>query len=126
MRRERIRHPSCLGRLALGGAFAALLGNPAMAAGVVAIGGQTPGPTPFIDYIGATVTQGTLTNVLFSIVPTAGSYTRPMTASISAASLAARGGLSGNNLIIPVFGLYAGRTNTVNLVFSFADGSTSR
>lgn len=110
----------------LGGTFAVLMGGQAMASGVVTIGAQTPGSTPFIDYISATVTQGTLTNVVFSVVPKTGSYTRPMTASISAASLAARGGMSGNNLLIPVFGLYAGATNTVNLVFSFADGSISQ
>ncbi len=126
MRSARIRGKSGLGAVVSGGAFAVLMGGQAMASGVVAIGGQTPGPTPFIDYISATVTQGTLTNVLFSVVPKAGSYTRPITASISAASLAARGGMSGNSLIIPVFGLYAGATNTVNLVFSFSDGSISQ
>ena len=68
--------------------------------------------------------DGSLTSVSFTITPTSGSLTRPITASATAAYLAGHGALNGSSLIVPVFGLYAGRTNTVTLNFSFTDGSS--
>ena len=103
-----------------------LLSQEAMAAGTVVIGAQTQGPTQFIEYVHASVSGAALASVEFSIQPKAGSFTRPITAAATAGFLAAHGGLSGNNVVVPVFGLYAGSTNLVTLTFFFTDGSNTQ
>ena len=97
-----------------------------MATGTVTIGGQTQGPTQFIEYVSASLGGSPLASVSFSIQPKAGSFTRPITAAVTAGFLASHGGLNGNNVIVPVFGLYAGSTNLVTLTFFFTDGSSTQ
>ncbi len=105
-------------------AVAGLLVTPgAAAAATVTINGQFAGPTPFIAYVETTITGGTLRGVAFSITPKSGSFTRPITAAATASYLAANGAVYGNTVFVPVFGLYAGQTSNVTLVFSFTDGS---
>ena len=124
----RPRHPTRLALPGLGtiACVFALLSQQAAAAGTVVIDGQAQGSTQFIANVSATIGGAPLAGVSFSIQPKAGSFTRPITAAATAAFLAAHGGLNGNNVVIPVFGLYAGSTNLVTLTFSFTDGSITQ
>ena len=120
----RIEHGA--GKLAIICATASLLATTAAhAGGTVSIGSQSAGPTPFIKYVYATIGGAALSNVSFVIEPRAGSLTRPLSASASASYLAAHGAFGGSSVIVPVFGLYPGTTNTVDLVFNFTDGSSA-
>ncbi len=117
-------------RAALGLGIAACTSGIALhganATGVVTVGAQTPGPTQFIEYVDASFSGAPLASVAFSIQPKAGSFTRPITAAVTAGFLASHGALNGNNVTIPVFGLYAGSTNLVTLIFFFTDGSSTQ
>jgi hypothetical protein len=98
----------------------------ALAAHTVTFGAQTQGPTPFIEILRAEVTGAkTLSSVQFTITPKPGSFTRPISATYSAAYMIAHGYWSGtrNVMRIPIFGTYAGYTNTVTFTFSFSDSS---
>jgi arylsulfate sulfotransferase len=102
------------------GAFPAL----ALAAHTVTFSTQTQGPTPFIEVLRVDVTGAKqLSSVQFTITPKPGSYTRPISATYSAAYMIAHGYWSGdrNVMRIPVFGTYSGYTNNVTFTFSFAD-----
>ncbi len=125
-----MRMRSLARRTALGlGAVACasgLLAQEARATGTVTIGGQTQGPTQFIEYVSAITGGAPLASVEFSIQPKAGSFTRPITAAATAGFLAAHGALNGNTVVVPVFGLYAGSTNLVTLTFFFTDGSSTQ
>ena len=90
----------------------------------VVVGAPRAGPPPGDAAVGASFTGGTLASVTFVVEPKAGSFTRPIEADAPAAYLAARGELKGNNVTVPVFGLYAGSNNTVDLFFNFTDGTT--
>lgn len=99
---------------------------PAGPAGVV-ITGQTPGATAFISKISATVTPVTsLKSVQFAITPKPGSVTRPLSGTYSSTYLQERGYLDplSNDIVVPVYGLYEGFTNTVTLRFLFNDNSS--
>ncbi len=99
----------------------------AAAAGTVSVTGQVQGPSPFIEQVSLTLSAPqSLTSVQFLVMPNAGSVTRPISATYSAAYLVARGYWDGSssNMTVPVFGLYAGAANTVVLNFAFSDGST--
>jgi arylsulfate sulfotransferase len=91
--------------------------------------GQSPGATPFIALINATVSPAnSLKSVQFTITPTPGSVTRPISATYSANYLQSRNYLNTGTgaAIIPVFGLYANFSNTVVLNFLFTDGSSQQ
>ena len=105
-------------------AAALLTATAARAGGTVTIGAQSAGPTPFIEYVYASTGGAALADVSFVVEPRAGSLTRPLSAKATASYLAAHGALSGSNVIVPVFGLYPGSTNRVDLVFDFTDGSS--
>lgn len=97
--------------------------------GAAIIGNQTPGPTPFIVQINATVNPITsLATVGFSVAPKPGSVTRPIAASYSSSYLRSRNYLDPmtGNVVVPVFGLYANYSNTVTLTFFFNDGSSQQ
>ena len=102
-----------------------VLAPTAATAATVSIGAVIPGPTPFIAYLQTTVSGAALTGVGFSVAPAAGSFTRPITAAASADYLRENGAIDGSTVFVPVFGLYAGRTNTVTVNFAFVDGSTA-
>ncbi len=124
----RMKHLTLRGALCLAAVACApgLLSQEARATGTVTIGAKTPGPTQFIEYVNATIGGAPLASVQFSIQPKAGSFTRPITAAATAGFLASHGALNGNNVVVPVFGLYAGSTNLVTLTFFFTDGSSTQ
>ena len=105
------------------GVVGLLLPSEARAGGSVVVGSQQAGATPFIEFINANYGGSTLSGVAFGIAPKSGSLTRPITAYYPASYLSAKGFLTGPNVTVPVFGLYAGSDNTVVLVFIFTDGS---
>lgn len=93
------------------------------------ISGQTAGATPFISKLTLTVNNMSgLRRVQFSIAPKPGSVSRPLSATYSKAYLNSRGYLDAGaqQIIVPVFGLYAGYSNTVTLRYVFADGSARK
>ena len=94
-------------------------------AGTASVTGTTAGVTPFLANVAATYT-GTLQSVSYEILPKSGSVTRPFMASYAAQYLASTGAMnSGSSVTVPVFGLYAGYTNTVYMYFYFTDGTQS-
>ena len=89
------------------------------------------GPTPFISFVNATVSDiAGFTFAQFQIQPKTGSATRPIKARYGRAYLEARGYFNPQTgqLTIPVFGLYAGRPNrvTINLGFNVGFRNNTR
>ncbi len=92
----------------------------------VTIGSKVAGAKPFISKVSLTVSNpAVLDRVKFSIAPRRGSVTRPVAATYTRAYLEAQGYATrgSNEIIVPVFGLYDGRTNAVTFTYFFADGS---
>jgi hypothetical protein len=85
------------------------------------------GATPFLGFAGAFYNGGTIASVSYSIQPAAGSVTRPLGATYSAAYLASHNYFvpGANAVIIPVFGLYAGATNTIKVTYNFTNGTVN-
>ena len=82
------------------------------------------GPTPFIRFVNTVVTDVVgFSSAQFLIFPKTGSATRPIKARYSRSYLEARGYFNpqNGNLTIPVFGLYAGRSNRVLINLGFND-----
>lgn len=89
----------------------------------------TAGPTPFISFVRISVSDlSTLRSARFEIAPKTGSATRPINVLYSRQYLNKRGYVNAgkNQLTIPVFGLYAGRSNAVTLTLGFEDGTTKQ
>jgi arylsulfate sulfotransferase len=89
------------------------------------------GPTPFISFVNATVSDiAGFRFAQFQIQPKTGSATRPIKARYERAYLEARGYFNPQTgqLTIPVFGLYAGRPNrvTINLGFNIGFRNNTR
>jgi arylsulfate sulfotransferase len=89
------------------------------------------GPTPFISFVNATVSDiAGFRFAQFQIQPKTGSATRPIKARYGRAYLEARGYFNPQTgqLTIPVFGLYAGRPNrvTINLGFNIGFRNNTR
>jgi len=88
----------------------------------VTINGQTPGPTPFICLVEMTVSQASaLESIKFTVYPKPSSVARAVSASYSSGYLQRRGylNLESGQITLPVFGLYAGYSNTVALTCIF-------
>jgi arylsulfate sulfotransferase len=86
-----------------------------------------PGPTPFISFVQLRISDiATLKSAQFQIDPKAGSATRPVQVRYSRRYLNDRGYFDPNTgkLTVPVFGLYAGRSNSVTVTVTFSDGTT--
>lgn len=84
------------------------------------------GPTPFISFVQIRVSDfATLKNAQFQINPKTGSETRPIKVRYSRRYLQERGyfDLGTGKLTVPVFGLYAGRSNSVTVTVGFVDGT---
>jgi arylsulfate sulfotransferase len=97
--------------------------------GSATITGQAAGATPFIAFISMVVSPAdSLKNVRFTISPKPGSVTRPVSAVYTFDYLQSRGYYNSTNgqLMVPVFGLYAGYSNTVSLTCGFADGTSQQ
>ena len=87
---------------------------------------QVAGPTPFIKHINLEISdRSNLRGIQFIVVPKAGSVIRPIRATYGADYLESRGFLrpGSSTVVVPVFGLYANRSNTVELTYRFQDGS---
>jgi hypothetical protein len=110
--------------LAIGTAAA----SSASAASGFSVTAQTPGATPFIAKLTLLLSGGTnVASVQFTIAPMAGSVTRPISATYSAAYMVARGYWDGKSstMNIPVFGLYEGATNSVTMTTRYSDGTAT-
>jgi hypothetical protein len=90
---------------------------------------QNGGPTPFINQLSLNASQtDVLKAIQFRITPKTGSVTRPLSGTYSNAYLSERGYLNSQtgDIFLPVWGLYAGFTNTVTLTYLFTDGSSKQ
>src|SRR5262249_1876264 len=93
----------------------------------ITITGQTAGATPFISKLTLNVSNTTvLKNIQFTIDPKPGSVTRPLSGTYSNDYLLSRGFEHPPEIILPVYGLYAGYANTVRLNYRFLDGSSKQ
>src|SRR6476646_6165235 len=91
----------------------------------IRITGQTAGVTPFISKLTLEVNNTTvLQSIQFAINPKPGSVTRPLSGTYSNDYLLSRGFEHPPEIILPVYGLYAGYRNTVRLTYRFLDGSS--
>jgi hypothetical protein len=95
----------------------------------IRITGQTPGATPFIANVHLTASDtSVLKSIQFAIVPKSGSVTRPLSATYANYYLIDRGfeNPQTGEIVLPVYGLYDGYTNAVNLTYRFMDGSSKQ
>ncbi|MEO5754381.1 MAG: aryl-sulfate sulfotransferase [Chthoniobacterales bacterium] len=85
------------------------------------------GPTPFISFAKLRVRDlSSLKTAEFQIEPKAGSATRPVHVRYTRRYLQQRGYIdtATGRVTVPIFGLYAGRSNSVTLTVSFKDGTS--
>ena len=93
----------------------------------ITITGHTAGATPFISQLSLAVSNtSVLKSVQFTIDPKPGSVTRPLSGTYSDDYLVSRGFQHPPQVIVPVYGLYAGYQNIVRLTYRFMDGSSKR
>lgn len=91
----------------------------------ITIDSETEGATPFIHQLTLTATDpAVIKSIRFTVAPKAGSVTRPLSGNYAHDYLVTRGFLQGDQIFLPVYGLYADFTNTVTLTYSFLDGSS--
>src|SRR2546423_11232575 len=83
---------------------------------------------PFIRHLKFKVNPvANLKSVQFTVQAKPGSVTRPISATYSSKYLSQSGYLdSAGNLVVPVFGLYDGFTNSVTLSYVFRDSSSKQ
>src|SRR6476660_236712 len=93
----------------------------------IRITGDTAGVTPFISKLTLDVSNtSVLKSIQFTIDPKPGSVTRPLSGTYSNDYLVGRGFEHPPEIILPVYGLYAGHTNIVRLTYRFLDGSSKQ
>jgi hypothetical protein len=95
----------------------------------ITIVGNTPGVTPFISKVSLNASDtSNLKGIQFTIAPKTGSVTRPLSGNYARSYLIQRGFLQAGSgdILLPVYGLYSGFTNTVTLKYYFNDGSSSQ
>jgi arylsulfate sulfotransferase len=95
----------------------------------IRITGHTAGATPFISKLTLAVSNtSVLKSIQFAIDPRPGSVTRPLSGTYSNDYLVGRGFENPHtgDVLLPVYGLYAGRTNIVRLTYRFVDGSSKQ
>jgi arylsulfate sulfotransferase len=93
----------------------------------ITITGRTAGTTPFISKLTLQVSNTTvLKSIQFAIDPKPGSVTRPLSGTYSHDYLVSRGFEHPPEIILPVYGLYAGYRNIVRLTYRFIDGSSKQ
>ena len=89
--------------------------------------GYTAGATPFISKLTLEVSNTTvLKSIQFTIHPKPGSVTRPLSGTYANDYLASRGFEHSPEIILPVYGLYDGFSNSVTLTYRFMDGSSKQ
>src|SRR6266540_3341345 len=85
---------------------------------------QTVCVTPLFSKLSLEVSNTTvLKSIQFAIDPKPGSVTRPLSGTYSNNYLGSRGFVHPPEIILPVYGLYAGYQNIVRLTYRFLDGS---
>src|SRR6266480_1256251 len=93
----------------------------------ITITGQLPGVTPFLSRLTLQVSNTTvLKSIQFAIDPKPGSVTRPLSGTYANQYLVRRGFEHPPEILLPVYGLYAGYTNIVRLTYRFLDGSSKQ
>src|SRR6266496_5149511 len=93
----------------------------------ITISGKTAGVTPFISKLTLQVSNTTvLKSIQFAIDPKPGSVTRPLSGTYANFYLMNQGFENPPEIILPVYGLYAGYTNIVRLTYRFLDGSSKQ
>jgi arylsulfate sulfotransferase len=93
----------------------------------IRITGRTAGPTPFISKLILDVSNtSVLKSIQFTIDPKPGSVTRPLSGTYSNQYLVGRGLEHPPEVLLPIYGLYAGYANTVRLTYRFLDGSSKQ
>ena len=95
----------------------------------ITINGYTPGVTPFISNVSLSASTTTdLKSIQFTIAPKPGSVTRPLSGTYANYYLVNRGfeNPQTGEIMLPVYGLYAGRANSVTLTYRFTDGSSKQ
>lgn len=95
----------------------------------ITLTGQAAGPTPFISKLSLTSSNAAvLKAITLTVAPRPGTHARPISATYSKTYLNSRGYFNSETgrITVPVFGLYAGYTNTVALTYRFIDGSSKR
>ena len=93
----------------------------------IRITGYTAGATPFISKLTLEVSNTTvLKSIQFTIHPKPGSVTRPLSGTYANDYLVSRGFEHPPEVILPVYGLYDGFSNSVALTYRFMDGSSKQ
>src|SRR6476659_3535682 len=93
----------------------------------ITITGRTAGATPFLSSLTLQVSNTTvLEGIQFAIDPKPGSVTRPLSGTYANFYLMNQGFEHPPEIILPVYGLYAGYANTVRLTYRFMDGSSKQ
>jgi hypothetical protein len=95
----------------------------------ITITGHAAGVTPFISKLNLTASDTTsLKSIQFTVTRHPGSVQRPLSGTYSYDYLVSRGFAqpSSADIILPVYGLYDGFTNTVTLTYRFVDGSAKQ
>src|SRR6478752_10392335 len=93
----------------------------------IRITGDTAGVTPFISKLTLDVSNtSVLKSIQFTIDPKPGSVTRPLSGTYSNDYLVGRGFEQPPQVLLPVYGLYAGYQNIVRLTYRFLDGSSKQ
>jgi arylsulfate sulfotransferase len=88
---------------------------------------HTAGATPFISKLTLGVSNtSVLKSIQFTIIPKPGSVTRPLSGTYSNDYLVSRGFEHPLEIVLPIYGLYAGYTNIVRLTYRFLDGSSKQ
>jgi arylsulfate sulfotransferase len=110
-------------------AFAPFAGSNQADDTTIRINGYTPGATPFIAKLNLIASNAVVVKeIQFRITPKPGSVTRPLSGTYSNDYLIERGfeNLQTGEIILPVYGLYDGYANVVNLTYRFIDGSSKQ
>src|SRR5215469_640402 len=96
----------------------------------ITITGNTPGVKPFDSKLTLDVSNTiVLKSIQFSIDSKPGSVVRPLSGTYANDYLVSRGyeqPYPATTVIVPIYGLYAGYTNTVRMTYLFIDGSSKQ
>src|SRR4051794_15801067 len=93
----------------------------------ITITGHTAGATPFISRLTLDVSNTTvLRSIQFAIDAKPGFIARPLSGAYSNDYLVSREFEHPPEVVVPVYGLYAGYQNIVRLTYRFKDGSSKQ
>jgi len=110
-------------------AFAPFAGSNQAGDTTIRINGYTHGATPFIAKLSLIASNTSVVKeIQFKINPKPGSVTRPVSGTYSNDYLVERGfeNPQTGEISLPVYGLYGGYANVVNLTYRFLDGSSKQ